>query len=205
MANEISTRVQSAALRAATSSPESIALRRISLGTVNIPGRSQTKYLAGGLKLTGDERARIDAKLTELKAVAIAPQTAQAMQDRLAVIAKMLLAHPTGNATAEAVRARAEAYMDALSDVPAWLIAETVARWNRGECGAGHNYNFAPSPATLRELSRVPLATALDFISHLEQVLSARTLQEVMADDKRGDASFELSSGRVVNFGLRRA
>lgn len=172
---------------------------------MNIPGRSQTKYLAGGLKLTGDERARIEAKLTELKAVAIAPQTAQAMQDRLAVIAKMLLAHPTGNATAEAGRARAEAYMDALSDVPAWLIAETVARWNRGECGAGHNYNFAPSPATLRELSRVPLATALDFISHLEQVLSARTLQEVMADDKRGDASFELSSGRVVNFGLRRA
>lgn len=163
------------------------------------------KYLAGGSKLTDETRARIEAKLAELRSVAFAPATSQARRDRLALIAKMLLTYPTANATAEAGRARAEAYLEALSDVPAWLIAETLARWNRGECGASHNYNFAPAPATLRELSRAPLSTALDFIAHLEQVLSARTLQEVMAEDKRGDASYELSSGRVVNFGLRRA
>ena len=67
------------------------------------------KYLAGGSKLTDEARARIEAKLAELRSVAFAPATSQARQDRLALIAKMLLTYPTANATAEAGRARAAA------------------------------------------------------------------------------------------------
>jgi hypothetical protein len=63
-------------LQALTSSPECVAWRRISLGTVQHPGLPVRRYLAGGLKLTAEQRAPIAAKVAELAAISN-PMTAR--------------------------------------------------------------------------------------------------------------------------------
>jgi len=78
------------------------------------------------------------------------PQTANEV---LGAVTRLLLALPSkaaGEATGEA---KAEAYMMALEDLPAWAVTAAVRRWYRGECGPNHNYTFAPAPATLRDIS----------------------------------------------------
>ena len=77
------------------------------------------------------------------------PQTANEV---LGAITRLLLALPSkasGEATGEA---KAEAYMIALEDMPAWAITVAIRGWYRGEHGPEHNYTFAPAPVVLRRL-----------------------------------------------------
>lgn len=70
----------------------------------------------------------------------------------LGAITRLLLALPykgAGEATGEA---KADAYMIALEDMPAWTITAAIRGWYRGEHGTEHNYKFAPAPAVLRKL-----------------------------------------------------
>lgn len=70
----------------------------------------------------------------------------------LGAITSLLLALPSkasGEATGEA---KAEAYMIALEDMPAWAVTAAIRGWYRGEHGTDHNYTFAPAPSVLRRL-----------------------------------------------------
>jgi len=167
-------------LQALTSSPELLALRRISLGTVQHPGLPVRKYLSGGLTLTADERARISAKVAELRVVAESDDGAENQKSRLALVANMLMAYPMAGGSEESGRARAQAYLIAIDDIPPWAIAETIKLWHRGQCGPDHNYRFAPAPAELRNSAMQLLQPAKQVIAHLESLLNALTLERAM-------------------------
>lgn len=180
MANEISTRRVD--LPALISSPELLAWRRISLGTIQHPGMPNRKYLAGGLKLTDEDRARITAMVGKLRGIADADDGQDNQKARIALLAKMLMAYPVAsNASEEAGKARVNAYLAALDDVPPWAIADAIRRWHRGEGGGSDaNYRFAPAPAELRYAVMQILQPAKQTIAHLEAVLDAMTIDRAM-------------------------
>lgn len=167
-------------LLALISSPELRQLRRISLGTVKHPGQQTRKYLAGGLTLTAENRALISGKLAELRGVAEADDGPENRRSRLALIASMLMAYPMAGGSEEAGKARAQAYLAALDDVPPWAISEAIKRWHKGQFSGEHNYRFAPAPAELREGCMSILQPAKQSIAHLEDVLTASTIDEAM-------------------------
>lgn len=65
----------------------------------------------------------------------------------------MLLALPSKGAGEATGEAKADAYMIAIEDMPAWAVTAAIRGWYRGEHGAEHNYTFAPAPAALRKLA----------------------------------------------------
>lgn len=179
MAREIS--IRNIDLQALISSPELLAWRRISLGTIQHPGMSVRKYLSGGLTLSTDERARISGRVAELQGICESDDGTENRKVRLGLIGSMLMAYPTSGGSEEAGRARAGAYLVALDDVPPWAIAEAVRRWHRGEGGfSGSNYRFAPAPAELRFAAMHILQPAKQAISHLNSILSALTIERAM-------------------------
>lgn len=178
MGTEISTRRVD--LLALSSSPELLALRRISLGTVQHPGMPARKYLSGGLTLTADERLRIEAKVRDLRMVTESDDGQDNQKARLALVANMLMAYPTGGSE-ESGRARATAYLAALDDVPPWAIADAIRRWHRGEGGGRDaNHRFAPAPAELRYSAMQILQPGKQTVTHLQNLLGALTLERAM-------------------------
>ncbi len=153
--------------------------------------------------MTDEERFCIRQKIAELRAVCEADDGTENRMARLGLIANLLLAFPITNGTSEAGRARAEAYLSALDDIPPWVIAEVIKRWHRGECGHGYNYRWAPAPAELRELSTERLRPAKETIGHFEAVLAALSLERAM-DSAPIDPVVELESGQVVQMRMRR-
>jgi hypothetical protein len=114
MATELVTRPN---LETALSSPDLSRWRTFTLGTVKWPGQPERKYLPAGTTLTDDERGRINAKLLQLKA--LAGEGANNRNDKLAIIAKMLMAYPMANASEETGVARGGAFLDALDALSA--------------------------------------------------------------------------------------
>jgi hypothetical protein len=129
--------------------------------------------------LTAEDRRAISAKLAQLRDLATTAPS-HARNEKLAAVARMLMAYPMANASEEAGAARAGAYLDALDDVPPAAIAEAVRRWNRGEAGEGLNYSFAPAPAILRKLALKAVEPLLQAIRDLEQLQGAVSLDEAM-------------------------
>lgn len=168
-------------LQAVLFSMDCVALRRISLGTLQHPGQPLRKYLAGGLKLTDEQRAGISEKIADLEVFARVSQPREHRESTLGLIGKMLLAYPMAGSSAEAGKARGEAYLDALDDVPAWAINEAIRRWHRGEGGGqGCNYRFAPAPAELRFAAMQLLQPAKQTLAHLVALLSAPSIERAM-------------------------
>lgn len=138
------------------------------------------KYLSGGLTLTDDQRAQINAKLSEIRGASESDDRPENQKARLALVANLLMAYPMAGGSEESGRARAQAYLAAIDDIPPWAIAETIRKWHRGECGADHNYRFAPAPAELRGAALKLLQPAKQTIAHLEDLLNALTLDRAM-------------------------
>jgi hypothetical protein len=129
--------------------------------------------------LTAEQRARIKAKLEEIERVTSADDGPENRKARLGVVANMLLAYPMSGGSEEAGRARAQAYLVALDDLPPWVIAETIKRWHRGQCG-DHNYRFAPAPAELRQCTLDILSSAKGTADQLRTLLNALTIERAM-------------------------
>lgn len=115
----------------------------------------------------------IELRLQQLRQAKAATDLDMAM----AKVTELLLSF-AGQAVNEAgARARANGYITALDDLPAWAIADACRKWLRGEAGE-QNYNFAPTPPVLRQIA-VKSASQVDYqINALERLLSA----EVVAD-----------------------
>lgn len=157
------------------SSPDLKVLRRISLGRVQWQGEAPRIYLSGGSTLTAKERDRA----IELRGQLEASTTGGDRREQFGLISKMLLTYPVPNASAETGAARGQAYLDAVGDLPAHVIAEAIKRWNRGEAG-DHDYRWAPAPAVLRQICRKVLAPIFEAIEDLNRLLSAVSLERAM-------------------------
>lgn len=178
MANDLSTRAANP--REVISSQALQKLRRISIGTVQWPGQPTKTYLPAGSTLSTEDRAQAEQVLEQLRAREQANDAPETRKQRLAIVAKMLLAYPVAGASTEAGRARAEAYLDALDDVPPWAISEAVKRWHRGQCGDNHDYRWAPAPAVLRLVSLEQLVPVRAAADHIAGLLAAVPLDEAM-------------------------
>lgn len=181
-----------------TSLPDLRRWRQIALGTVRHPGQPERKYLAGGARLTAEERARIKATRDKL-VESISERQRDDREIILAVVAKMLLAYPMAGGSMESGRARGEAYLEALDDVPPWAVADAVRAWHRGEAGEGRNYDFAPSPATLRALAVNRIEPHRAAVNDLDALLAAVDIETAM--DSRPQAAINSLVVNLRKFG----
>jgi hypothetical protein len=169
-------------------------LGRLAIGTVDHPGQPTRKYLAGGLSLTPNQRAEAEGYRDRMKATLSSDDP---LRQRNAVLAKMIMAYPMGAGSGElGAAARAEAYLDALSDMPAWAIAEAVRRWNRGQAGE-HNYSFAPAPAILRRVTDEVLVPYRIDLEKIEIVLRAVPLERAVDPEPMPKAEPEVFLPRL--------
>lgn len=125
------------------------------LGMVSRQGWGQPGIIPASQELSVSQRGRVRLMMRDLdtlcqKTSLTDPHSANEV---LGAITRLLLALPSkasGEATGEA---KAEAYMIALEDMPAWAVTGAIRGWYRGEHGTEHNYTFAPAPAVLRRLA----------------------------------------------------
>ena len=81
-----------------------------------------------------------------------------------------------------------EDYLDALEDIPAWSVREAVRKWNRGESvalyGKRHDFNWKPTPPTLRRLAQHELAAVKGRMIYLQRLCDAKPMIE-FSDEHR--------------------
>lgn len=81
-----------------------------------------------------------------------------------------------------------EDYLDALEDLPAWCVREALRKWNRGESppldGKPHDYNWRPTPPTVRRLALLERATIAGRVHVLNRLLIAAPIPE-FSDEHR--------------------
>lgn len=189
-------------------------------GTISLPGwlTTQQSALAENFQLqegkfadvltlpesllpTETQKAAIRQHCTVLRLML--EQTPEAgdewLQETLTVVTKMQLVLASQKASELAGEARAEAYMVALEDLPAWAVTAASKRWYRSSCGNNehgkpYDYRFMPDPASMRRLAMVEAFRVKNRISDLEKVLSAVPFK---------DCSRDLDSGLAAWDGLR--
>lgn len=83
-----------------------------------------------------------------------------------------------------------EDYLDALEDMPAWSVREAIRKWNRRESppvdGKRHDFNWKPTPPTLRWLAQCELAAVKVRISALQRICDARPMIEFSDEHRKG-------------------
>ncbi len=100
-------------------------------------------------------------------------------QATIIAVTKMLLALPRAKTNEIEAEAKAEAYMDALDDVPCWAVQAAVRGWHRSEYGEDHDYRWAPVPSELRKAAEIEAWKSGRRIQDCERVIIA-----VPIDDK---------------------
>lgn len=98
-------------------------------------------------------------------------------QAMLVLISKMLMTLPSKQ-NEVAAEAKADAYAAALDDVPVWAIDAAIRGWYRGSYGPGHDYEWAPAPATLRKLSMAEAWRVSGDAAKLRNILLAEPRRE---------------------------
>lgn len=129
--------------------------------------------------MTDSDRKRAEELKADLDRQAVCEGGQAVSQDKFGLIAKLLLTYPVPNASAEAGKARGEAYIEALHDVPFGVLAEAIRRWNRGEVG-DHDYRWAPAPAVLRLVCQKITDPLRDAIADLNSLLKAVSIERAM-------------------------
>lgn len=204
MANQVSTvtAIGGTAVAKLISLPGWLTSLSASLATVNLAGQSAKKYLPAGLILTTEQRGAIETKCAHIQQALDA--TGQ-HKEKLAMVAKLLLSYPMAGAGEMAGQSRAEAFTAALDDVPAWVVADAVRKWHRGECGE-FNYQFAPAPAVLRSACLKIIEPVRRSLDALRDLLDAKPLLELMdhapaKSEKvvRGFRDLSMSLGSIVD------
>lgn len=107
------------------------------------------------------------------------PQNSQeCAQATLVLLTKLFLALPRAKTNEIEIEARAEAYMDALDDVPSWAVQAAIRGWHRRAYGDKHDYRWAPVPSELREVAEIEAWKAARRMQECERVLAAVPLNE---------------------------
>lgn len=96
----------------------------------------------------------------------------------LVIVTKMMLVLPAQKANETAAEAQAEAYLDALDDVPSWAVQAAIRGWHRSAYGDKYSYKWRPQPAELREVSFLEAWKVRSRIAECEKLLQAQPLFE---------------------------
>lgn len=94
------------------------------------------------------------------------------------LLTKMFLALPRAKTNDTEIEAKAEAYLDALDDVPSWAVQAAIRGWHRKSYGDGHDYRWAPVPSELRECAEIEAWKVAKRMQECERVLAAVPLDE---------------------------
>ncbi len=100
----------------------------------------------------------------------------------IVLVTKMMMSLPSAAMTDDSAEAKAEAYMDALEDVPSWAVQAAIRGWHRLEYGDKFNYRWAPVPSELRTVAFLEAWKVKQRIRDLRRVISADVLFYVPAE-----------------------
>lgn len=139
-------------------------------------------------ELTPEERADVERRRDSIRQL-LTPATED---EALTLVMQLLLAFPAQELSETGAKYRANGYITALSDCPAWAIRDGCKSWlKRRFSEATDNYAFAPSPPQLERLCRLSMREAREHERRLEMILKAKphaateTRKEVIADRLR--------------------
>lgn len=133
------------------------------------------------MSLTLSQRTEAERVKTQLEQ-ALHPGGDTGQKARAVIVSKLIMSSGGPSLTPHAVAAKAEAYSEALDDIPPWALAAAVRSWRRSECG-DHNYEFAPSSGTLRGI-------CLDKMQAYARALeSTKNLLEAVSHDRAMDST----------------
>ena len=99
-----------------------------------------------------------------------------------------------------------EDYLDAIEDLPAWAVRETIRKWNRGESvpldRKPHDFSWRPEPATLARLTRIEVGSVKWAVKQLNRLLGCEVAPEY-SDQHREIMRARLANvmPRIVSFG----
>lgn len=166
--------------------PEAVNMRLKWLGSVE--GK---KYLSSGLDpLTDSERQMIEHQRSDIEGELALIDGDD--ERKITLLAKMLMTLAGGATDAMTVRAKQEAYSIALIDTPAWVVEQAIAQWYGGKVRAlkisSSEYQWPPAPGVLAIICRSILQPYHDAIAKIDDVLTAKPLDEILKQLHRGAA-----------------
>lgn len=138
-------------------------------------------------ELSSPQRAAVETRITNLRRLKDFIDIDMSMT----WVMKLLLALTSANLSEAGAKARGEAYIIALHDVPTFAVAEACRRWLRaetGKIGEGKdarlpNFAFPPTPPELAQIAR-PIATLPGYhIARLEALLAAKAIDDAPAEN----------------------
>ena len=137
----------------------------------------------------GAQRAAIALRITELqRAVQPGP-----VEETIGVLGDLIQEYAPQRLDPRTVSIKAEAYLDAVEDLPAWTIRAAIRRWRRGEVSADPaTLDFAPKPARLRSIAERMVLVARGQAARLQRVLDAKP-EERITDAQMAENSEKLS------------
>lgn len=145
----------------------------------------EVRTLPRSLMLTGAMRAVLGRRIAELEA-ALAPGPAEEIMEH---VARLLGRYLTGK-TDDDLAVRAETYLDALDDLPAWAIREGIRRWFKGKCGGSpKDYDFAPSEARLHGVAEGIVRATRGQAICFRRLLAAEPEPEISETDRARQAA----------------
>lgn len=162
----------------------------------------EVRTLPRSLMLTGAMRAVLSRRIAELEGALGASPPEQILEH----VARLLGRYLPGKSDDD-LAVRAEAYLEALDDLPAWVVREAIRRWFKGECGgAERDYDFPPGEARLRGVAKHVLSVAQGQVIVFRRLLVAEPEPEISeADRARQAAEFHALAADLRTAGAERA
>lgn len=173
--------------------------RSVALGSAPQPDENgkyrETPILPKHLILNSSEVAEVQRHLTELDRYTRLDQLITIRETEMTndtaisvMVAGLLIKGGGVKLDKGSADALTEDYLDALEDVPAWSVREAMRKWNRGESppldGKRHDFNWKPTPPTLRRLAQHELAGVKGRMISLQRLCDAKPMIE-FSDEHR--------------------
>lgn len=125
---------------------------------------------------TGAQRRAIEQRVADLEAAS----RPGPVNRTLAILGELINEHAASRLDDETVSIKAEAYLDAVEDLPSWAVREAVRRWRRGEVSADpKDLDFAPKPARLRRIAQAIATVPVGQAQRLRRILDAEPEEPV--------------------------
>ncbi|APX84588.1 hypothetical protein BV511_07610 [Methylorubrum extorquens] len=142
---------------------------------------------------TGPQRTVIARRIADLQA-AIEPGP---VEETIGVLGDLIQEYAPSRLDDRTVSIKAEAYLDAVEDLPAWTVRAAVRRWRRGEVSADPaTLDFAPKPARLRGIAERMVLVARGQAARLQRVLDAKPEERIT--DAQMAANSEKLTGLIA-------
>ncbi|ARO53945.1 hypothetical protein B2G69_07130 [Methylorubrum zatmanii] len=142
---------------------------------------------------TGPQRTAIARRIAGLQA-AIEPGP---VEETIGVLGDLIQEYAPSRLDDRTVSIKAEAYLDAVEDLPAWTVRAAVRRWRRGEVSADPaTLDFAPKPARLRGIAERMVLVARGQAARLQRVLDAKPEERIT--DAQMAANSEKLTGLIA-------